>query len=93
LIILYGLAVLLSGFINAAPLIEGVRYSIQEDKLHSLLTQAVGVLFSIGILSNLLFSSDPKENCLAVDTIAHAIIIGMLRPGLMITTDYQKISY
>ncbi len=61
LIMLYGLAVLLSGFFSAAPFLEGVSYSIQEDKLHSLFAQAAGVFFSLGILAYLITSPDPKE--------------------------------
>ena len=74
LIMLYGLAVLLSGFFSAAPFLEGVSYSIQEDKLHSLFAPAAGVFFSIGILSYLLFSSDPKEKL--IHTLFLILVMG-----------------
>ncbi len=61
LIMLYGLAVLMSGFFSAAPFIEGVAYSIQEDKLHSMFAQTAGVLFSLGILWYLIVASSEKK--------------------------------
>ena len=74
LIMLYGLAVLLSGFFSAAPFLEGVSYSIQQAKLHSLFAQAAGVFFSAGILLYLLFSSDPQEKI--IHTIFLFLVIG-----------------
>jgi len=66
---LYGLAVLLSGFFSAAPFIEGVAYSVREDMLHSSFAQAAGVFFSIGIFYTLIVSPDPKEK------LFHAIFL------------------
>ncbi|MBL7164313.1 MAG: DUF998 domain-containing protein [Anaerolineales bacterium] len=74
LIMLYGLAVLLSGFFSAATFLEGVSYAIQEDKLHSLFAQAAGVFFSVGILSYLIVSPDPKEKL--IHTIFLTLVMG-----------------
>ena len=60
-LVLWGIAVLLSGFFCAEPYIESVSYSVPEAKLHSLFASSAGVFFSIGILCSLIVSSDPKE--------------------------------
>ncbi len=74
LIMLYGLAVLLSGFFSAAPFLDGVAYSVQEDKLHSIFAQAAGLFFSISILAYLLWTSDPTEKL--IHTIFLILVIG-----------------
>jgi len=60
-LMLWGIAVLLSGFFCAEPYIGSVSCSIPEAKLHSLLASSAGVSFSIGILCSLIVSPDPKE--------------------------------
>lgn len=75
LIMLYGLAVLLSGFFSAAPFLDGVAYSVQEDKLHSIFSQAAGVFFSIGILAYLLLASTPQEK--RIHALFFILVIGI----------------
>jgi len=74
LIMLYGLAVLMSGFFSAAPFIEGVAYSVQEDKLHSMFAQAAGVFFSLGILYYLIVSPSKEK---LFHTIFLILVIGI----------------
>ncbi|MCP4422231.1 MAG: DUF998 domain-containing protein [Chloroflexi bacterium] len=87
LIMLYGLAVLLSGFFSAAPFLEEVAYSVQEDNLHSLFAQAAGVFFSVGILAYLLFTSDPQEKLIhtifLILVIGTSIIFGLEENGII----------
>ena len=49
LVMVYGLAILLSGFFSTAPFLEGVKYSLPESKLHSLFATVAGISFTIGI--------------------------------------------
>ena len=66
LIMLYGLAILLSGFFSTAPFLEGVKYSEQESKLHSLFATVAGVCFTLGILIRLLTAVTPGERWLHI---------------------------
>ena len=61
LIMLYGLAILLSGFFSAEPFIKGASYSVRESKLHSFFATVAGVAFSLGILWRLLAATTPAE--------------------------------
>lgn len=69
LIMLYGLAILLSGFFSTKPFIAGVNYSVQESNLHSFFAQAAGIFFSLGIFCRLIIVPTPKEKR------AHAIFL------------------
>jgi hypothetical membrane protein len=61
LIMLYGLAILLSGFFSTAPFIPGVSYSAQESNLHSVFATTAGIAFSLGILYRLVTAPTPAE--------------------------------
>ncbi len=63
-IMVYGLAILLSGFFSTAPFIKGVSYSLQESNLHSLFATAAGISFSVGILYRLVMAPTPGEKWL-----------------------------
>lgn len=54
LVMLYGLAVLLSGVFSTAPFLPGVSYSVLESRLHSMFAEVAGILFSLGIFASLL---------------------------------------
>ncbi|MCA9934346.1 MAG: DUF998 domain-containing protein [Ardenticatenaceae bacterium] len=60
-VVLYGLAVLMSGFFSARPFLADMPYSVQEDTLHSLFAQAAGILFTLGILFHLIVAASPQE--------------------------------
>lgn len=49
-IMLYGLAILMSGIFSTNPFIEGVPYSEAEAQLHTVFATAAGVALSVGIL-------------------------------------------
>ncbi len=54
LVMLYGLAILLSGIFSAAPFDGSTDYSLIADKLHSICAQTAGTALSIGVLVYLL---------------------------------------
>jgi hypothetical membrane protein len=60
-IMIYGLAVLVTGFFSTQPFIAGMDYSAQESNYHSLFAQIAGVFFIIGILYRLVIAPTPKE--------------------------------
>jgi hypothetical membrane protein len=66
LIMLYGLAILLSGFFSTEPFIKGLSYSLQESRLHSLFATVAGISFSLGILWRLFTAPTPGEKVLHV---------------------------
>ncbi len=72
LIMLYGLAILLSGFFSTEPFIKGVSYSVQQSNLHSLFAQIAGFAFTIGIFYRLVTAPTSGEKWL------HAIFFLMV---------------
>jgi hypothetical membrane protein len=61
LIILYGLSVLVTGLFSAQPFIEGVPYSPQEAKYHSIFASLAGIFLTAGIFISLFMASNPGE--------------------------------
>ena len=49
-ILIYGLAILISGLYSTKPIVEGIEYSELESKIHSYSAQIAGMAFSIGLL-------------------------------------------
>lgn len=64
LIMLYGLAILLSGFFSTEPFINGLSYSVPESNLHSLFATVAGIAFSLGIFYRLMIAAIPGEKWL-----------------------------
>ncbi len=69
LIMVYGLAILLSGFFSTEPFIKGLSYSVQESNRHSLFATLAGIAFSLGIFYRLMIAPTPGEKWL------HAIFL------------------
>ena len=61
LLMLYGLAILLSGFFSTEPFTKGVRFSLQESNLLSLFATVAGFAFSLGILYRMIIALTPAE--------------------------------
>jgi hypothetical membrane protein len=59
-IVIYGLAVLMTGFFCAAPIHSSLNYSIQEAQLHSTFATIAGISLVAGILWNLFISPDKR---------------------------------
>jgi hypothetical protein len=49
-IMIYGLAILISGLYSTKPIVDGIEYSELESKIHSYSAQIAGIAFSIGLL-------------------------------------------
>lgn len=60
-LMLYGLAVLVTGFFSTMPFIAGIAYSAQESGLHSLFAQLAGGFFILGILYRLVLAPTIQE--------------------------------
>lgn len=50
LLMLYGLAILVTGFFCEKPIDEAIRYSMTEAKIHSIFATMAGIALSAGIL-------------------------------------------
>jgi len=61
LIILYGLAILITGFYCEKPIDETVPYSATEARIHSLFAFSAGISLSLGILWYLIASGSSSE--------------------------------
>ena len=59
-ILIYGLCVALTGIFCTQPFFEVDGYSSVESSLHSAFAQIAGVSFSIGILVQVFFESNPR---------------------------------
>lgn len=49
-ILIYGLAILVSGLYSTKPIVSGIKYSEFESQVHSYSAQIAGMAFSIGLL-------------------------------------------
>lgn len=74
-IMLYGLAILLTGVFSAEPFVEGVPYSEREAQLHGLIASVAGVFLSTGILLYML--TDTPDSRRVVHTIALVLVVGI----------------
>lgn len=87
LIMLYGLAILLSGFFSTEPFIQGVSYSVQESSLHSLFATAAGFAFTIGIFYRLVTASTLGEKWLHAVffllVMGTSLLFGLSENGLL----------
>jgi hypothetical membrane protein len=61
LVMVYGLAILLSGFFSTAPFLEGVAFSLRQSQLHSFFATLAGISFSAGILYRAVTAPTPQE--------------------------------
>ncbi len=98
LIMIYGLAILCSGFFSTMPFDGSKDYSIMADKLHSLFAQTAGIALSIGILVYLLLSHGNEKLIhfsFLVSVIGISALFGLSKNGT-INIDYgiiQRLLY
>jgi hypothetical membrane protein len=87
LIMLYGLAILLSGFFSTEPFIKGLSYSVQESNLHSLFATVAGIAFSLGIFYRLVTAPTPGEKWMhgifLLVVIGTSLLFGLSENGLL----------
>ena len=60
-ILIYGLCVALTGIFCTKPFTDLETYSTTQSNLHSLFAQIAGVAFSIGVLTQVFFTSETHE--------------------------------
>ncbi len=90
LVMIYGLAILLSGIFSTAPFDGSTDYSVTADKLHSIFAQTAGIALSIGVLVYLLSA---HGNTKLLHLLFLILIIGIsalfgLSKNEMINIDY-----
>jgi hypothetical protein len=59
-ILIYGLAILVSGLYSTKPIVSGIEYSELESQIHSYSAQIAGMAFSVGLLIHGLTEKKPK---------------------------------
>ncbi|MBN2257570.1 MAG: DUF998 domain-containing protein [Anaerolineaceae bacterium] len=87
LVMVYGLAILFSGFFSTAPFLEGVKYSLQESKLHSLFATVAGISFTIGIFYRVITAPTPTERWMHVSFLVlvtgFSMLFGLCENGVI----------
>lgn len=73
-ILIYGLAILVSGLYSTKPIEAGVEYVEMESQIHSYAAQIAGIAFSLGILIHGFSESNPKLKI--IHFAAFAFVIG-----------------
>jgi len=74
-ILVYGLCVALTGIFCTKPFFDTNTYSTTQSTLHSTFAQIAGVTFSIGVLTQVFFSSD--NNSKLIHVTFFVLIIGL----------------
>ena len=81
LIMIYGLAILLSGFFCTAPIDESIPYSPSEARWHSIFASVAGFGFSLGVLWYLGLSAQAGERwfhlVFLVLTLGSSLLFGL----------------
>jgi len=87
LIILYGLAILITGFYCEKPLDATISYSETEAKIHSLFAFTAGISLSLGILWYLIASDSSSERifhfAFLVLVMGFSMAFGMAENGII----------
>jgi hypothetical protein len=73
-ILIYGLAILISGLYSTKPIVDGIEYSELESKIHSYSAQIAGVALSIGLL--IYGFTATNANLRIVHFVTFAFVIG-----------------
>lgn len=74
-ILIYGIAIFISGIYSTKPIVDGIEYSELESKIHSFAAQAAGIAFSIGLLIH--GFSETNQNLKFVHFLTFAFVIGL----------------
>ena len=77
-IMVYGLAILLSGFFSTAPIIQGEKYSEQESSLHSLFATVAGISFTMGIFYRAITAPTSAERWMHVFFLVLVMVASLL---------------
>lgn len=78
LIMLYGVAILVTGFYCEKPIDETVNYSLPEARVHSIFATIAGVCLSLGILWYLITSTTSSERAFHIVFLILVMGISMI---------------
>jgi len=73
-ILIYGLAILISGLYSTKPIVDGIEYSELESKIHSYSAQIAGMAFSIGLL--IYGFTETNTNLKIIHFVTFAFVVG-----------------
>jgi hypothetical protein len=73
-IMIYGLAILISGLYSTKPIVDGIEYSELESKIHSYSAQIAGIAFSIGLL--IYGFTETNTNLKIIHFVTFAFVVG-----------------
>jgi hypothetical membrane protein len=88
-ILIYALCVALTGIFCTKPFFDFGTYSTTQSTLHSTFAQIAGVTFSIGILSQIFFTSD--NNLKYLHIVFFVLVVG-LSASFGLLKNYQGIA-
>lgn len=74
-ILVYGLCVALTGIFCTKPFVDLNTYSTTQSTLHSTFAQMAGVAFSVGILTQIFFTTD--KNLKYIHIVFFILVIGL----------------
>jgi len=93
-ILIYGLAILVSGLYSTKPVIAGIEYSELESQIHSYAAQIAGIAFSVGLLIQ--GFTETNRNLKIIHFSAFCFVIGLSALFGLIHSDVgiiQRIMY
>lgn len=74
-ILIYGIAILISGIYSTKPIVDGIEYSELESKIHSFAAQAAGIAFSIGLLIHGFLETN--QNLKIIHFVTFIFVVGL----------------
>lgn len=87
-VLIYGLCIALTGFFCTKPFFSVDTFSTFQSSLHSIFAQIVGMVFSIGILTQIFFSISSREK---YSHLIFFILVVGLSATFGLLKDYQGI--
>ena len=88
-ILIYGLCIAMTGIFCTKPFFNSNTYSATQSTLHSIFAQIAGVTFSVGILTQIFFTTD--KNLKYIHIIFFILVIG-LSAAFGLLKNYQGIA-
>ncbi|MEZ5045199.1 MAG: DUF998 domain-containing protein [Saprospiraceae bacterium] len=73
-ILIYGLAILVSGLYSTKPILDGMEYIELESKIHSYAAQIAGIAFSVGLLLH--GFSETNQNLRIIHFMTFGFVVG-----------------
>ncbi|WP_375582771.1 DUF998 domain-containing protein [Cyclobacterium xiamenense] len=73
-VLIYGLAILISGLYSTKPIVDGIEYAELESKIHSYAAQIAGMTFSGGLL--IYGFTETNTNLKIIHFVTFAFVVG-----------------